>query len=448
MPIDGYGQNFDTPDDRASSSNPLLDPYAQRTPSTYGQTGDTTLAAAERAATRSFAEALSTGVTENILGAAEDMAAAIRGRAEGALSEESARKQPPLMSTTAIPQRQKQELQIARQSVVRRPGSGMAQLKGVTRISLQARGAGGELLPILNSTYEGGKGIESTNFMIVETRYTHNAPLRQEVTQNAVYLVAKGVTLPTVSISGILFQSRNFPWFSEFMANYHNYLAGDQAIRNGAVARIETGGRVYVGYIGNVTASQRAREASAIVPFSFDMIVVEENDAPAVRRFTQDGQPLQTGSIIDEYIELFREQGLSNKIADSSARAVFRGEILEGTLDGIGAVGAQSLPEAGTEETPFRFDLNQAIAGALTVNANAGRTVFDINSIRRGYLRSMSQTVLAASRPRPANSPTDRTYEVISDEIEGARSAEWADRVTGRGIDSGVQDPNAYYGIR
>lgn len=448
MPSDGYGQSFEEPGDRRTRSNPLEDAYSQRTPSSFGQTGDPLLAAAERAAIQQFQDDVSAGIDAALAAANAQLEAALNERGEGTLSEEAATKQPPYVSTTAIPVREKQDLEIATSSVVRRPGSGMLQLRGVTRISIQATSSGGELVPLLNSTYPGGRGIETTNFMIVETSYAHDAPLIQKATQNAVYLIAKGRSLPVYSVSGILFQARNFPWFSEFMANYHNYLAGDQAIRNNTVVRVESSGRIYLGYIANVRAATRSNESGTVVPFSFNMLVVEESDAPEVRFFTQDGEPLQAGSIIDVYAELMREQGLSNKIAEDSARSIVRGELLEGQIDGVTPVATPILPEAGTEDTPFRLDLNQAIAATLAVNAHAGRTVYDVNSVRRGYLRSAEAATLAASRPRPANAPTDRTYEVASDEIEGARSSRWADRVTSTGTVTGTNDSNAYYGVR
>lgn len=143
-----------------------------------------------------------------------------------------------------------------------------------------------------------------TNFIIQSMQETHQEIHQLVQTFDHAYSFFYGERPQTVAVSGVLVNSINFNWRSEFMKNYHEVLRGSIAVGGGNLVRLTYDGRILHGYLLNLQVSESA-DNNAVVNFSFSMIIskyyvieaateaARARDAAMFRIIDKDGEPVE-----------------------------------------------------------------------------------------------------------------------------------------------------------
>jgi hypothetical protein len=239
---------------------------------------------------------------------------------------------------------------------VRRPTLGLVGYEDrFCTLQVSARGDSNEYVDLYNTTYSAGRHATNTNFLINRISYATQEAVQVVRTFGDYYLSDVGENPTTLSVEGVLFESKNFPWLSEWKANYDKFLRARQCILRKAMVHLVVDDVMYTGYIIETGLTRDVAPAWELVPFNFTMILRSAVNLRETELFPDD----QSASSLLE-----RQYGLlASNIGDPDASTLAQAaEIVSGTF----GEGSNRLQYAE--------------------NASMGRNFIDLQGLRTGYL--------------------------------------------------------------
>ena len=126
-----------------------------------------------------------------------------------------------------------------------------------------------------NSPGDTGHGLKSrwySDFMLLQVIESREEKMQILETFGAPYLFLFGERPRILACSGVLLNSIDFPWRSEFWKNYDAHLRGTRCVEQRAKAYLYFQDRVVEGYILKADAIDRA-DNPAQIPFNFTLLV-------------------------------------------------------------------------------------------------------------------------------------------------------------------------------
>jgi len=114
-----------------------------------------------------------------------------------------------------------------------------------------------------------------TDFVVTNASVSNSEKNQIVETFGDVYMYFFGSQVQALRVSGILLDSPNYPWLTEWQYNYNNFLKGTKLIENNARAYFRLGFDVYEGYLANCEISFDAVDDYR-VPFSFMFFVTRQ----------------------------------------------------------------------------------------------------------------------------------------------------------------------------
>ncbi len=164
---------------------------------------------------------------------------------------------------------------------VRRPLDGLQQKEQVfaSIAVFQEPTASGGYRPIslINSSAPGGYGVANHNFLLRSISESRQEKAQIVETFGATFLYFFGERSTIKEVQGILLNTDNFNWKSEWLKNYNKYLRGSACVRNRARLVLSYGDRLVEGYLLSTTTSEMD-EQPMMCPFSFTMFVTRDED--------------------------------------------------------------------------------------------------------------------------------------------------------------------------
>lgn len=348
--------------------------------------------------------------------------------------------------------------------IVRRPLLGLVPYSDrYATLEVIARGGGGDgtedQIQLFNSTYRGGRSGVTSNFIVQNISETDSETITPTVTHGDWYLSDSGATPKVFQVQGVLLESRNFPWLTEWRRNYDAYIRGRQCLVRKAMVYLSIDDTMYVGYILQTSLARAAIPSFTAVSFNFQMLLRDVVDLRAVQLFP-DGPRLESAEVPEVRTQSLvpgeRGEVLEEEVPGSSLFALNDGdnletqprEIVRGGEVGSGLESFETpvLEWTGTdEEAALRIDVETLVAVARRINASAGRRIFDLQNLRNGYIagRRADYELMGETNPdvlqkfgfpsRYQTAVDAQTRAVQEEYREGVETAvQWArDRISG-----------------
>jgi hypothetical protein len=160
---------------------------------------------------------------------------------------------------------------------VRRPLRGL-QIKKDTYAVLKVLTATGEEVSLFDSSSSlayGGVGLSQggiSNFIIQQLQETRVEKQQIVETFGEDYIFFFGERPRFINVSGVLLNTADFNWKSEFWANYEKYLRGTKLVENNARLYLYFDDIVVEGYLVQASTTQQAVKPYHL-PFNFQMFV-------------------------------------------------------------------------------------------------------------------------------------------------------------------------------
>ena len=163
---------------------------------------------------------------------------------------------------------------------VRRPLRGM-EIKDNTHAVIRIMTATGENIPLVTSSYKGGKGEAFTNFILQSVQEVREEKAQVVETFGEDYVFLYGEKPRFLQVDAVLFNSFDFNWEAEFWENYDRYLRGTKCAELGARIYMFYDDSIVEGYLLNAMAKKTAENTKAI-PLSFKMLVTNYSNVSLV----------------------------------------------------------------------------------------------------------------------------------------------------------------------
>lgn len=159
---------------------------------------------------------------------------------------------------------------------VRRPLRGL-QIKKDTYAVLRVLTATGVEIPLFDSSSPDdedgiGQGTQYSNFIVQQVQETRMEKQQIVETFGEDYIFFFGERPRFLNIQGILVNTADFNWKSEFWANYESYLRGTRLVEQNARVYLYFDDVVVEGYIVTASTTQQAMQPYHL-PFNFQFFV-------------------------------------------------------------------------------------------------------------------------------------------------------------------------------
>lgn len=162
------------------------------------------------------------------------------------------------------------EMRVGNYNHARRPVRGI-QIKNDTYATIQVRQADGTAFPLFDAAGGvTGRGTHNSNFLLQQIQEQRAEKMQVILTFGAPYFYFFGEQPRVISVSGVLLNTEDFNWRSEWWENYELYLRGSQCVRNKTRVYLSWDDIVVEGYISTATASEDSQNSN-MVQFQFQM---------------------------------------------------------------------------------------------------------------------------------------------------------------------------------
>lgn len=262
-------------------------------------------------------------------------------------------------------------------ALVRRPTFGLVRAENrFAKLEVVAMD-GGQPVQLLNTSDPSGRAAYTTNFLVQSVSEPMTSPAAMVESITSWYLSSSGQSPQQLDVQGVLFESRNFPWLSEWRLNFARYLSAGQCLKRRAQVFLTVDDTQYVGYVLQVGTSRSAAVAWGLVSFQFSMVLVDVVDLRA--------RPLTQGQALVENDNTALEDGVAGPLrAQGLVRMPLeyvQGVALPSTdVADAGLDRAQPAPEYWTQQ-----NLTRLLAVASAINRSANRPFFDLARLERQY---------------------------------------------------------------
>lgn len=285
----------------------------------------------------------------------------------------------PATGLTAVPARA--------DTVVRRPTLGLVGYEDrfctIEMYAKSLEGGEGEYIPLFNSTYASSRHQINSNFLINQINLNSQEAVQIVRTFGDYYLSDVGENPTTLEVQGVLFEAKNFPWLTEWRANYDRYLRARQCILRKAMVYLTVDDTMYSGYIIASNVSRNVSPAWELVPFGFTMVLRNAVDLRANALF-----PDVPASAMRDVVNS-RSGLLEGNIGDPDASTLAQvAEIVAGSFDeGNQLLQVENLEfEGNVDAAVLRVNINHLVEVARQINAARGTDLIDLQGLRNGYL--------------------------------------------------------------
>lgn len=160
---------------------------------------------------------------------------------------------------------------LAGKSSARRPVRGV-EIKNNTYAYLKVVAADGTDIPIFDSSDASGMSTDNSNFLLQSVQEGRAEKNQIVETFGDAYIFFFGENPRMVQVQGVLLNSADFQWRTEWWANYNTYLRGTKLAEMGARVYLFYDDVVLEGYIMEAQA-QEAADMPQQVRFSFRMFI-------------------------------------------------------------------------------------------------------------------------------------------------------------------------------
>lgn len=294
-------------------------------------------------------------------------------------------------------------------TVVRRPTLGIVGYEDrFCRLEVYAKsleGGEGDYIPMHNTSYASGQHPINTNFLINQVTLGAEEAVQVVRTFGDYYLSDVGENPRTLSVQGVLFESKNFPWLSEWRANYDHYLRARQCILRKAMAYLTIDDTMYAGYIISSGISRNVTPAWELVPFNFTMILRKATDLRANSLFRNriigGSNEEQLSLRQSRRIDGLRESNIGDPDASTLAQVA---ELVAGEFDdGARLIDPAPLQfEGSMDEAVTRVNIDHLVSVARRINASKGYDFINLQGLRNGYLSQRRAEFAAIGASDPA----------------------------------------------
>jgi hypothetical protein len=272
-------------------------------------------------------------------------------------------------------------------STVRRPTRGI-QIKDDTYAMLSIRRAGGEPIPLVSSSaFSNGIGyVEQYSDFIIQQINEERSEKEQIVeTFGDPYVFFYGERPRVISVTGMLLNTEDFNWKSQFWKNYDEFLRGTQLVRANARAYLCYDTIVIEGYPLRASAQDSA-DNPYMIPFQMTMLVTNTFDSSDIGLTKFPYPPDYLGDYDALNVELSKRR--SQFSASSTSSEIRRNNLLASQKKGILA----GLRGALTKFNEVMAWANYGIS-ALT-NALSGRNIVVPMGVA-GYLEAVGEPTIS-----------------------------------------------------
>jgi len=179
------------------------------------------------------------------------------------------------------------ELYARHEQPVRRPLRGI-QIKENTYAMIRVMGANGAFMPVIDAA--GEQHIESegmnfttqyTNFLVQSVQEERHEKQQIVDTFGESYIFFFGEAPRMLRVSGLLLNTADFNWRSEFWANYERYFRGTRLVEMGARLYLIYDDVIVEGYMVGASATDNANQPN-VIPFNFQMFITGHTDISAL----------------------------------------------------------------------------------------------------------------------------------------------------------------------
>ena len=251
-------------------------------------------------------------------------------------------------------------------------------------------GQAGSKVP-LGESYPRGHSYNYSNFIIQRVDDIRQEKAQVLETFGDSYIFFFGERPRILSVSGLLFNTRDFNWRSEFWYNYETLLRGTQLVKRGARIYLHWDDIVVEGYMLQAQATDDA-DMPYHVPFSFQLFVTSHmylsaigaDDYPIVSSVVVD--PLRNKEGINEILALKRELKKSDdafqdlrysSTVERVRQAHAQSEAAKETRDMITALNQGKPPAVAEAGWGQKFNsAKNILSSALAIGVNAQNLTF------------------------------------------------------------------------
>jgi hypothetical protein len=280
-------------------------------------------------------------------------------------------------------------------SPIRRPYRGI-QVKKDTYSTISIRTPDGKEIPLVSSS---DTKLEHDGFVREYSDYILQNVQDQRMEKQQIietfgdsYIYFYGERPRIMQFSGLLINSEDFNWRSQFWHNYETYMRGTKLVQMNARAYITWDTVVVEGYILTASATEDANDQHNI-PFNISLVVTNYHDWSNIgqTRFPGHGVSESTFSVLNDALALQR-QDFASTTADVRFKSYRAGLKGKGAL-GVLRSGIRAINEFTSGVSDFMGTVDRVIGGR-TVRLPQGIS---------GYLASVGRATIGAGGTSQAN---------------------------------------------
>lgn len=298
---------------------------------------------------------------------------------------------------------------------VRRPGYGIIPMNpNYARLEVMVLNSD-QPVEIFNSSYDGGLGPATTNFILQGMRWAPQEAVRIVQSYGDFYLSDVGENPDILLCNGVLLEAKNFPWFREWMHNWEHFLRARRCILNRAEVHLTIDEITWRGYLINceVQRSHSFQSSWNMMPMSFQMVLrgVEDHTSEGIQVGPfADNVPTEPPVVTFYREQLLKSDDLSFAAAAFSAMSAFGLELKEGTNnDALRWLEPElEYPEKDVE-VEYSLQINRLTAIAAALNRQAGRQIYNLGEVRRGLISLQNSAMAARGGNSPYGDPGNQT---------------------------------------
>lgn len=146
------------------------------------------------------------------------------------------------------------------------------------------------------------KSNRNTNFFVTQISHVDSEKFQIVETFGDDYVFFFGRRPFMLQVSGVLMNTADFNWKSEWLQNYETYLRGTKCVENRCRVHFRVDERLYSGYIVN-TQTQDTAETTNATMFGFQMLVYSQTDLYTERTVSLAGTHVVGEKLYVDYVD-------------------------------------------------------------------------------------------------------------------------------------------------
>ena len=313
------------------------------------------------------------------------------------------------------------------EAAIRRPYRGI-QIKKDTYATLSVRKASGEAIPLTSSSErnpsEVGTVSNYSDFILQSVQEQRMEKKQIIETFGGSFVYFYGEQPRIVTISGLLMNTEDFNWKSQFWYNYDNFLRGSKLVQLGARCYLGYDTSVIEGYPLSASAVDTADEPYQ-VPFQMTMLLTNLHEYSLVGATRFPGVRAEDLSVLNKSLSDRRKSFESTTVevrrANLNAKHGFRKQ-LSGSNSALSALrtGIRGF-NAASSVLGDKLDVVNRLIGGRTLRIPIGAAAFLSALSDGGELAPGSITTSATTAFDPVTGERSSTFFVNGVPIKGAR---------------------------